>query len=69
MQKPTLSQMKRAILDDTSHLRQRGAQDYTGYLSDSELRRQVKQARTWGELLDAAPPSWGSRVIGRTFHL
>ena len=58
----TLEKMKRAILSDYTWNRQRGPGDSVGYSADAQKSYEIRKAKTWGELHDAAPPEWKDRV-------
>jgi hypothetical protein len=60
-----LSEMKDAILADYSWQRQRGPNDMVGYERDMSVYDDIRKARSWDDLANAAPVDWKAAVVNR----
>ena len=60
----TLKEMKALILNNhhcgaSNWGQQSGPEDYRGWADDQNSMAAVRSARTWNDLIDAAPRGWG----------
>ena len=70
----TLKEMKALILANHHLIRpsgssnwgeQSGPEDYRGWADDQNTMSAVRSARTWNDLIDAAPRGWGEAVTNK----